>query len=49
MYHLECAKRQEEIPFIEKLRESDRKAREECENQRIVDILAERELAKTLS
>ena len=51
--HLERAKRLEEIPLLEKeyekWREIDRKIWEECENQRIADILAERELAKTLS
>lgn len=51
--HLERAKRLEEIPLLEKeyekWREVDRKIWEECENQRIADILAERELAKTLS
>lgn len=51
--HLERAKRLEEIPLLEKeyekWRELDRKTWEECENQRIQDILAERELAKTLS
>lgn len=51
--HLERAKRIEEIPLLEKeyqkCREVDRKIWEECENQRIADILAERELAKTLS
>lgn len=51
--HFERAKRLEEIPLLEKeyekWREVDRKIWEECENQRIADILAERELAKTLS
>lgn len=51
--HLERAKRLEEIPLLEKeyekWRELDRKMWEECENQRIQDILAERELAKTLT
>lgn len=51
--HLERAKRLEEIPLLEKdyekWREVNRKIWEECENQRIADILAERELAKTLS
>uniref|UniRef100_A0A6G1SGM1 Eukaryotic translation initiation factor 3 subunit A n=1 Tax=Aceria tosichella TaxID=561515 RepID=A0A6G1SGM1_9ACAR len=51
--HLERAKRLEEIPLLEKeyekWRELDRKIWEECENQRIQDFLAERELAKTLS
>lgn len=51
--HLERAKRLEEIPLLEKeyekWREVDRKIWEECEAQRIADILAERELAKTLS
>lgn len=51
--HLERAKRLEEIPLLEKeyekWRELDRKIWEECENQRIQDILAERELAKSLS
>ena len=51
--HFERAKRLEEIPLLEKeyekWRDYDRKIWEECENQRIADILAERELAKTLS
>lgn len=51
--HLERAKRLEEIPLLEKEYEKwceiDRKIWKECENQRIADILAERELAKTLS
>lgn len=51
--HFERAKRLEEIPLLEKeyekWRELDRKIWEECENQRIADILAERELAKTQS
>jgi translation initiation factor 3 subunit A len=51
--HFERAKRLEEIPLLEKeyekWRELDRKIWEECENQRIQDFLAERELAKTLS
>lgn len=51
--HLERAKRLEEIPYLEKeyekWREVNKKIWEECENQRIADILAERELAKTLS
>lgn len=51
--HLERAKRLEEIPLLkkeyEKWREVDRKIWEECENERIADILAELELAKTLS
>lgn len=51
--HLERAKRLEEIPLLEKeyekLREIDKKIWEECENQRIADLMAERELAKILS
>lgn len=51
--HLERAKRLEEIPLLEKeyekWREVDKKIWEECENQRIADIVAERELAKILS
>lgn len=51
--HFERAKRLEEIPLLEKeyekWREAYKKMWEECENQRIADILAERELAKTLS
>lgn len=51
--HLERAKRLEEIPLLEKeydkWREVNKKIWEECENQRIADILAERELARTLS
>lgn len=51
--HLERAKRLEEVPLLmkeyEKWQEIDKKMWEESENQRIADILAERELAKTLS
>lgn len=51
--HLERAKRLEEVPLLEKeyekWRELDRKIWEECEQQRIQDILAERELALSLS
>lgn len=51
--HLERAKRLQEIPLLEKEYEKrkdvDRKIWQECEDQRIADILAEHELAKTLS
>ena len=51
--HLERAKRLEEIPLLEKeyekWQEIDRKVWDECEQQRIQDILAERELALSLS
>lgn len=51
--HLERAKRLEEIPLLEKeyekWREIDKKMWDECERQRIADVRAECELAKTLS
>lgn len=51
--HFERAKRLEEIPLLEKecerWREYDRKTWQECEAQRIADIIAERELAKSQS
>ncbi|KAG9509288.1 Eukaryotic translation initiation factor 3 subunit A, partial [Fragariocoptes setiger] len=50
--HFERAKRIEEIPLLEKeaekWKELDKKLWEECEKQRIADIIAERELAKML-
>lgn len=51
--HLERAKRLQEIPLLEKeydkRKDLDEKIWQECEDQRIADILAEHELAKILS
>lgn len=51
--HLERAKRLQEIPLLEKeydkRKDLDKKIWQECEDQRIADIIAEHELAKTLS
>lgn len=51
--HLDRAKRLEEIPLLldeyERSRELDRKIWEECENQRISDLMVEHEVSKILS